>query len=116
MATAGFFTNRTTGASTSLTFTAPSGTSLTGNSAEWVVEAPTVGGSQSLMADYGEVFFSVCEAVAYDASNHATTVYGGTGDNINMNDGSGHEVSAGTLITPTDLNELCSGKNTTGPL
>jgi hypothetical protein len=96
-----YFTNRTTGASTSLTFTAPSGTSLTGNSAEWVVEAPTVGGSQSLMADYGEVFFSVCEAVAGDTSGHTTTVYGGAGDNINMNDGSGHEVSAGTLITPT---------------
>jgi hypothetical protein len=96
-----YFTNRTTGASTSLTFTAPSGRSLTGNSAEWIVEAPTVGGSQSLMADYGEVFFSVCEAVAYNASNNATTVYGGTGDNINMNDGSGHEVSSGTLVTPT---------------
>jgi hypothetical protein len=96
-----YFTNRTTGASTSLTFTAPSGTSLTGNSAEWVVEAPTVGGSQSLMADYGEVFFSVCEAVAGDTSGHTTTVYGGAGDNINMNDGSGHEVSAGTLITST---------------
>jgi hypothetical protein len=53
------------------------------------------------MADYGEVFFSVCEAVAGDASGHTNTVYGGAGDNFNMNDGSGHEVSAGTLITPT---------------
>lgn len=26
---------------------------------------------------------------------------GGTGDNINMNDSAGHEVSAGNLITPT---------------
>jgi hypothetical protein len=97
-----YFTNRTTGASTSLTFSAPSGTSLVGNCAEWVVEAPTVGGSQSAMADYGEVFFSVCEAVAYDASGRSsTTVNGGSGDNINMDDGSGHEVSAGNLITPT---------------
>ena len=55
-------TNRTTGDSTSLTFNAPSGTSLVGNSAEWIVEAPTVGGQQSSLADYGEVFFSVCEA------------------------------------------------------
>jgi hypothetical protein len=96
-----FFTNRTTGASTSLTFTAPSGTSLVGNCAEWIVEAPTVGGSQSAMADYGEVFFSVCEAVSADGSGRSTTVDGGTGDNINMNDGSGNEVSSGTLITPT---------------
>jgi hypothetical protein len=96
----GYFTNRTTGASTSFTFTAPSGTSLTGNCAEWIVEAPTVGGSQSAMADYGEVFFSVCEAVAYDANNNPTTVSGGSGDNINMNSGAGTEVSAGNLITP----------------
>jgi hypothetical protein len=96
-----FFTNRTTGASTSLSFTAPSGTSLVGNCAEWIVEAPTVGGSQSAMADYGEVFFSVCEAVSSDGHSSSTTVDGGTGDNINMNDGSGKEVSSGTLITPT---------------
>lgn len=46
-----YFTNRTTGTTTSLSFTAPAGTSLTGNSAEWVVEAPTVGGQQSAMAE-----------------------------------------------------------------
>jgi hypothetical protein len=96
-----YFTNRTTGATTSLSFTAPSGTSLVGNSAEWVVEAPTVGGQQSAMADYGEVFFSVCEAFAGTIGGGGTTVNGGTGDNINMNDGGGHEVSAGNLITPT---------------
>lgn len=31
-----------TGATTSLSCTAPGGTSLAGNSAEWVVEAPTI--------------------------------------------------------------------------
>jgi len=96
-----YFTNRTTGATTSLSFTAPGGTSLTGNSAEWVVEAPTVGGQQSAMADYGEVFFSVCEAFAGTIGGGGTTVNGGTGDNINMTDGAGSEVSAGNLITPT---------------
>ena len=96
-----YFTNRTTGATTSLSFTAPAGTSLAGNCAEWVVEAPTVGGQQSAMADYGEVFFSVCEAFAGTIGRGGTTVNGGTGDNINMNDGAGNEVSAGNLITPT---------------
>lgn len=96
-----YFTNRTTGATTSLSFTAPAGTSLTGNSAEWVVEAPTVGGQQSAMADYGEVFFSVCEAFAGTIGGGGTTVNGGTGDNINMNDSAGNEVSGGNLITPT---------------
>ena len=96
-----YFTNRTNGATTSLTFTAPTGTSLVGNSAEWIVEAPTVGGAQSAVADYGEVFFSVCEAVAYNANaTQSTVVGGGTGDNINLEVG-GNVVSEGILITPT---------------
>jgi hypothetical protein len=99
-----FLTNRTTGASTSFSFNAPSGTKLVGNCAEWIVEAPTVGGSQSLMADYGEVFFSVCEAFL---TNNAT-VNGGTGDNINMTAG-GKTVSDGNLITPTIVQCLYAG-------
>jgi hypothetical protein len=55
-------TNRTIGASTSLAFTAPSGTQLVGNSAEWIVEAPSVGGTQSAVAHYGQVIFTTCEA------------------------------------------------------
>jgi len=99
-----FFSNRTTGASTSLNFSAPAGTKLVGNCAEWIVEAPTVGGAQSAIADYGEVFFSVCEA--FTTSN--TTVNGGTGDNINMTAG-GKTVSAGNLITPTVVQCLYEG-------
>src|SRR5262249_32422425 len=92
-----FFSNRTTGASTSLNFSAPAGTKLVGNCAEWIVEAPTVGGAQSAIADYGEGFFSVCEA--FTTSN--TTVKGRTGDNINM--------TAGNLITPTVVQCLYEG-------
>ena len=99
-----FFSNRTTGASTSFTFDAPSGTELVGNCAEWIVEAPTVGGSQNALADYGEVFFSVCEAV----SAKSVTVNGGSGDNINMTAG-GVTVSDGNLITPTVVQCLYSG-------
>lgn len=91
-----YFTNRTTGASTSVTLTAPSGTQLVGNSAEWIVEAPTVGGAQSAIADYGEVFFSVCEA----QTHNNVTVNGGAGDSINLTAG-GAVVSQGVLITPT---------------
>jgi len=90
-----FLTNRTSGASTSFNITAPAGTSLTGNCAEWIVEAPTVNGEQSALADYGEVFFSVCEAVS-----NSSTVYGGAGNNINMTSG-GNVVSDGILVTPT---------------
>jgi hypothetical protein len=96
-----YWTNRTTGDTTSLGFSAPDGTSLVGNSAEWIVEAPTVGGQQSALADYGEVFFSVCEAMLGTIGGGGTTVDGGTGDSINMNDSKGTEVSQANLITPT---------------
>jgi hypothetical protein len=90
------FSNRTTGVSTSLDFNAPAGTKLVGNCAEWIVEAPQVGGAQTAIADYGEVFFSVCEAVL--TNGHG--VNGGTGNNINMTVGN-NVVSQGVLIAPT---------------
>lgn len=96
-----YFTNRTTGATTSLSFSAPAGTSLVGNSAEWVVEAPTVGGQQSSVADYGEVFFSECTAFAGTIAGGGTAVGGGTGDSITMDDAAGNPVSVCNLITPT---------------
>jgi Peptidase A4 family len=92
-----YLSNVTTGASTSVTFNAPAGTSLSGNCAEWVVEAPTVNGQQSLMADFGEVFFSVCDAETTTPS----TVYGGTGDNINLINSAGTVIVDGNLITST---------------
>jgi hypothetical protein len=101
-----YFTNRTTGASTSYNFSAPSGTKLVGNSAEWIVEAPTVGGAQSALADYGQVFFNVCEAYPVTGS----AVNGGTGNNINLTAGNS-VVSQGALITSTVIE--CSY---TGPL
>lgn len=99
-----YFTNRTTGASVSFTISPPSGYQLVGNCAEWIVEAPTVNGSQSAIADYGETFFSVCEAV----TNSGTTVNGGTGDNINLTNGS-TVLSEGVLITPTIVQCLYTG-------
>ena len=67
---AGFYlTNVTTGASTSFTKTAPSGTHLVGNCAEWIVEAPTVNGGQSALARYGDVYFDEC--IAGTKKNHS---------------------------------------------
>jgi Peptidase A4 family len=76
--------------------TAPSGTKLVGNSAEWIVETPIVGGALTQMPEYGEVFFSNCEA----ALTNGTVINGGTGNNINLGQ-NGTTVSTGTLITPT---------------
>ncbi len=91
-----YFGNNTSGVSTSYTITAPGATKLTGNSAEWIVETPTVGGVLAQMPDYGEVFFSTCEAYL---TNNAV-VNGGTGNNINLAQG-GKTVSTGSLISPT---------------
>ncbi|MGB6744040.1 MAG: G1 family glutamic endopeptidase [Terracidiphilus sp.] len=99
-----YWTNVTTGASTNATLTAPAGTKLVGNCAEWIVEAPTVNGGQSALADYGEVFFSVAEAY----TNNSTLVNGGSQNNINMTAG-GNVISDGNLITATVVQCLYAG-------
>jgi hypothetical protein len=93
---AGFYlTNLTTGASTSFTKTAPEGTHLVGNCAEWIVEAPTVNGGQSALARYGDVYFDEC--IAGTKNDHL--LYGGDGDLITMVDSSNHPISVPTRET-----------------
>jgi hypothetical protein len=93
---AGFYlTNLTTGASTSFTKTAPQGTTLVGNCAEWIVEAPTVNGGQSALARYGDVYFDECIA---GTKNHAL-LQGGDGDLITMVDASNKPISVPTRET-----------------
>jgi hypothetical protein len=87
------FANVTSGVGTSYVISAPIGTALVGNSAEWIVEAPIVGGVQSPLADYGEVFFASCYAVV-----NGGTVGGGAGANVDLRQG-GAVISKGTLIT-----------------
>jgi hypothetical protein len=52
-----YLVNLDTNQSVTVGFGAPPGVSLVGNSAEWVVEAPTVGGSLATMVDYTRVPF-----------------------------------------------------------
>lgn len=52
-----YLVNYTTGQSVEVGFTAASGHALIGNSAEFVVEAPTVGGSLATMVDYTMIPF-----------------------------------------------------------
>ena len=95
-----YFGNQSSGLSMSYTITAPvvNGvqTKLVGNSAEWIVETPGINGVLTQMPDYGEVFFSTCEAYLTNGS----VVNGGTGNNINLVQNA-KTVSTGTLITPT---------------
>jgi hypothetical protein len=92
-----YFGNQSSGLSTSYQITAPSLTKLVGNSAEWIVETPIVNGVLSDMPDYGQVFFSTCEAYP---TNGGLTVNGGTGNNINLVQNN-TTLSTGTLVTPT---------------
>ena len=97
-----FFANLTSNIGTSFVMEAQPGVSLVGNSAEWVVERPTVDGQISMLADYGEVFFSGCDAVAYspDGTN-SELVGGGTEVYIDMTDFNDDILSHGILIDPT---------------
>ena len=88
----------------SVPVSAPSGVQLVGNSAEWIVEQPFSGGDT--LPDYGEVFFSSCEA--YIAGGGI--VDGGTGAALNIIAGAANSVvSRGVLISPTIIQCSYSG-------
>ncbi|HET9184207.1 MAG TPA: G1 family glutamic endopeptidase, partial [Candidatus Angelobacter sp.] len=57
--------NLSNGVATTFTITAPSGTALTGNSAEWVGERPEVNNQLTHLADFGEVHFSNISAFTH---------------------------------------------------
>lgn len=93
---AGFYlTNVTTGLSTSFTKTAPGGTTLVGNCAEWIVETPTVNGKLAALPRYGDVYFDSCVA---GTSRHAL-LEGGSGTPITMLSSSNKQISIPTLET-----------------
>ena len=53
-----YMINYTTDQTVNLSFSAPAGVSLVGNSAEWIVERPTVNGSLPALTNYVQDFFS----------------------------------------------------------
>ena len=100
------FANHTSGASTTVNFAAPAGTKLVGNCAEWIVEAPTVGGTQSTIPDYGEVFFNSCTASLTTPSG--SSVNGGTGNTISLVSGT-TTLATGRIINPLVILSSYSG-------
>ncbi|KAE9366601.1 concanavalin A-like lectin/glucanase [Stipitochalara longipes BDJ] len=54
--------NTSTGQYVSAQLTAPSGTKLVGNCAEWIMEDPSLGGSEAPFPDYAAEFFYDCQA------------------------------------------------------
>jgi hypothetical protein len=76
--------NETTFAHTGFTFNAPAGTTLTGNTAEWIVERPGIGGATSQLCNFGDIYFD--GASASTQKNVAHNV--GSGLFLNMTEGS----------------------------
>jgi hypothetical protein len=56
------FSNQSTGVGTRFDITPPSGTTLAGNVAEWIVERPSINGSVAALTDYAACYFDECLA------------------------------------------------------
>ncbi|KAH9203260.1 concanavalin A-like lectin/glucanase domain-containing protein [Leptodontidium sp. 2 PMI_412] len=85
-----FLMNVGAGTYTSITFDAPAGTSLQGNSAEWIVEDPSNGTSEYQFPDYGSTFFFDCYAFSGSLFENLTS-----GFPVTLDQG------GGSLSTPT---------------
>ena len=77
--------NASTGQYASVQLTAPPGTQLLGNCAEWIMEDPGVGGSEAPFPDYGTEFFYDCQAgtakgseMNLSSATYVNLVQGGT--------------------------------------
>jgi hypothetical protein len=57
-----YLSNQSTGDGTSFDITAPSGTSLVGDSVEWIIERPGVNGTTASLSEYGVGYFDECLA------------------------------------------------------
>ena len=106
-ATAGhaYIVNYNTNQSVNLAFSAKSGTTLIGNSAEWVVERPTVGGSLATLTNYIQDFFE--DAYAYDFSYHQSSPsapYSGVSSiPVTMVDSNNNGLSYPALLGPSSI-------------
>ena len=95
-----FFHDYTSNVTATYALTAPSGTTLQGNSVEWIVERPSVGGGLATLTNYVDVPQSYGIAWDYNASsktyyfpNLSPTV--GTLYYITMFDNNGNNISTG---------------------
>ena len=101
------FVNETTFNATSVTFTAPPGTTLDGAGAAWIVAAPSVDGQPSTLPSHDDVVFTDC--VAFVTAFQREKIrprkgnadgFGQKGVGIDMRDDSG-TVSQGAVLTDT---------------
>lgn len=92
-----YITNESSLVSTHFTITAPAGTVLNGNSAEWIVERPSVNGAITSLSDYKTVYFD--EAVAGLAGAPFTIITSGSGIPVTMTGNNNTPLSSPILET-----------------
>jgi peptidase A4-like protein len=92
-----YLTNQSTGVTTSFSITAPQGTALVGNSAEWIVERPTINGSVASLTDTKTVYFD--EGIAGLSGAPFTVVNLGSGTTVTMVGNNNASLSVPTLET-----------------
>jgi len=101
-----FLYNVTSGVGASFQATAPVGTTLQGNSAEWVIERLEIDTNTPELARYGDVYFDEANA----GTVNRVTLQGGSGNVIQMTDG-GTVLSTGRIETSTLVQVVYTGPN-----
>ena len=94
-----FLGNVTTSVGSFFAATAPGGTNLRGNCAEWIVEALEIDTSTPELAQYTTVEFTECNA----GTVGGVSIQSGSGNTINMVDGGGSVISEGQLVGSTQV-------------
>ncbi len=92
-----YMSNQSTLVTTSFTITAPKGSSLAGNTAEWIVERPLINGAMAKLADYKTVYFD--EGIAGLSGGPFEIVTLGSGSPVTMIDDNGESLSVPTFET-----------------
>ena len=114
-----YMVNYSTNQAVSVTFTAPAGTALVGNSAEWVVERPSVSGGLATLTDYVQDFMVNTYAANFFGQVEAPgyVVAGSNAMPLTMLDNVGYPISQVDLLGTASLwfYEQNSGLNASLP-
>lgn len=94
-----YLVNYNTNQSVEIGFKAPSGTSLKGNSAEWIVERPEIGGALATLTNYISDYFS--DGYAYTENGTEYIPGSASALQLTMLDNSGNPISYPSLLGTT---------------
>jgi Peptidase A4 family len=86
-----YLVNYNTDQTVEVGFAAPSSAHFIGNSFEWVVERPTVGGSLATLTNYISDYFSDCYGVTWGGTRYTPSTSSAL--QVWMNDNNGHPIS-----------------------